>query len=96
MTPLALGIDLGTSGVRIALLDQDDTLLFTQAVSYRSGLGQPLDWSDACTELIRSIPNALRDRVRAIGNPVGLQRDGHPPGAGVGLLRRLPGASSDA
>ncbi|MGB1775449.1 MAG: FGGY-family carbohydrate kinase [Synechococcus sp.] len=66
MTPLALGIDLGTSGVRIALLDQDETLLFTQAVSYRLGLGQPLDWSDACTELIRSIPNALRDRVRAI------------------------------
>ncbi|MGB1622138.1 MAG: sugar kinase, partial [Synechococcus sp.] len=66
MTPLALGIDLGTSGVRIALLDQDETLLFTQAVSYRIGLGQPLDWSDACTELIRSIPNALRDRVQAI------------------------------
>lgn len=66
MTPLALGIDLGTSGVRIALLDQDETLLFTQAVSYRSGLCQSQDWSQGCTDLIRSIPDALRHRVRAI------------------------------
>ncbi len=66
MTSLVLGIDLGTSGVRIAVLDQEGTLRFSQAVSYRSDLSQAEDWRQSCTDLILSVPDALRCQVQAI------------------------------
>ena len=66
MVPLVLGIDLGTSGVRIAVLDHEENLLHTQAASYNTGLCQPQDWCHGCTDLIRTIPQQLRSNLRAI------------------------------
>ena len=66
MSSLVLGIDLGTSGVRIAVLDHEGNLRHTQATDYNTGLCQPQDWCHACTALIRAIPEKLRGQLRAI------------------------------
>jgi len=42
--PLVLGIDLGTSGVRVAILNRQRELLFSQATGYRCSLVHPNDW----------------------------------------------------
>ena len=40
---LALGIDLGTSGVRVAVLNQQRDLLHTDSSGYKRGLADPDD-----------------------------------------------------
>jgi len=65
-TPLALGIDLGTSGVRIAVIDSSRSLLFSAATGYRQGLQASSDWIRALTELIPSIPTPLRRQLGAL------------------------------
>ena len=66
MDPLVLGVDLGTSGVRAAVLNQKSELLYSEPASYSAGLSQASDWQEACSRLIRGIPNTLRQRIAAI------------------------------
>ena len=65
-TPLVLGIDLGTSGVRIAVLEQGGRLRHEASTPYRHGLTNPNDWCDACQELIQDIPTPLNQRLVAV------------------------------
>jgi len=81
-----LGIDLGTSGVRIAVLSQDGTLLHTQGIPYLGDFCTPGAWLDGCRQLIRSIPPELRMRLGAMavdgtsGTLLACQTDGNPRG----------------
>ena len=66
MAPLALGIDLGTSGVRVAVIDAAGELLHTQNCAYNKGLVHPGDWVSGLTTLIQAIPGDLRQGIKAI------------------------------
>ena len=66
MAPLALGIDLGTSGVRVAVIDAAGELLHTQNCTYNKGLVHPGDWISSLTTLIPGIPRDLRQGIKAI------------------------------
>lgn len=64
--PLVLGIDLGTSGVRVAVINAARELLHTEATSYAEGIQRPDDWLEACRSLLNSIPDTLRACLRAL------------------------------
>ena len=83
--PLVLGIDLGTSGVRVAVLDGQMLLLHSQSTRYRTGLTQPEDWQWACKQLIRAIPDGLRARLHALAvdGTSGTVLACHPDGAPI-------------
>jgi sugar (pentulose or hexulose) kinase len=66
MTSLVLGIDLGTSGVRIAVMDPGHLIRFSDSTSYNVGLHRPDDWTRACTTLIAGIPAEQRANIRAL------------------------------
>ena len=84
--PLVLGIDLGTSGVRTAVLDGSGTIVHTAADSYATGLVEPMDWVDCCRSLIRRIPATIRSRLAAVavdgtsGTLLACRADGTPLG----------------
>ncbi len=61
-----LGIDLGTSGVRIAVINSSKELIYTSAISYPSGLHLAKDWEFCCEELIKSLPSHISKRLLAI------------------------------
>lgn len=63
---LALGIDLGTSGVRVAVLNGQRDLLYTDSTGYDQGLANPEDWLTSCSQLIRAIPKPFRSQLRAL------------------------------
>ncbi len=44
--PLVLGIDLGTSGVRIAVIDSTVPCSRAESAPYQIGLINPFDWRD--------------------------------------------------
>ncbi len=98
--PLALGIDLGTSGVRVAVLDQHGELCHSEATGYRCGLEHPEDWTVACTELIRAIPDALRTQLKAVavdgtsGTLLACDQDGEPLGPALLYSAAFPAHSN--
>ena len=83
---LALGIDLGTSGVRVAVLNGQRDLLYTAATSYERNLTYPEDWQKGCIQLIAAIPDELRTRLRSLavdgtsGTLLACDREGTPLG----------------
>ena len=60
---LALGIDLGTSGVRIAIIDTKKKILFTSSKTYSEGLELSEDWINSLKNLIQEIPKDLKEKL---------------------------------
>ena len=60
---LVLGIDLGTSGVRIAIINIKKQILFTSSKTYSKGLEISEDWVDSIKVLIREIPKDLKQKL---------------------------------
>jgi sugar (pentulose or hexulose) kinase len=64
--PIGLGIDLGTSGVRLALVDAGGTQLAELASPYPAVFEDPLGWRDGVIALCARLPAPLRARVGAV------------------------------
>ena len=54
--PLALGVDLGTSGLRLSLLDREGTLLACHSSAYPLPFTQPEGWRLGLVALVRRLP----------------------------------------
>lgn len=66
MCELALGVDFGTSGVRIALLNRSGETLHEQATPYPGPFELPETWRQGLIQLLLQVPLALKQEVRAI------------------------------
>ena len=60
---LALGIDLGTSGVRIAIINTKKKILFTSSKAYSKGLEIAEEWINSLISLIQEIPKTLKEKL---------------------------------
>ena len=60
---LVLGIDLGTSGVRIAIINKKKQILFTSSMQYPRGLEEWEDWIFCCKKLFTEIPQVIKNRL---------------------------------
>ncbi len=63
---LFLGIDLGTSGVQIALINADAELIHQSKEEYCNGVQFPEDWQSCCSSLIGDIPKKLKQKIKAL------------------------------
>jgi len=63
---IGLGVDLGTSGIRLALLDGAGAVLAEEASSYPGCFSDPLGWRDGLIVLCARLPATLRNRVGAV------------------------------
>ncbi len=63
---LALGIDLGSSGLRLALIDAKGSLLSERSGGYTLPFEQPEGWRQGLIGLIGALEASLRARVGAI------------------------------
>ncbi len=62
---LVLGIDLGTSGVRIAIINNKNKLIYFSSSDYSRGLSNCDDWKRSCKSLIQKIPFEIKERLIA-------------------------------
>ncbi len=60
---LVLGIDLGTSGVRIAIINTKKNILFTSSKTYSIGLEISENWINSLKDLIQEIPKDLKEKL---------------------------------
>ena len=63
---LVLGIDLGTSGVRVAVINKKKQILFTSSMKYPKGLEEWEDWIICCTKLLTEIPKGIKERIISV------------------------------
>ncbi len=86
---LTMGIDLGTSGVRIAVLNEKKVLLHSAEMEYPSELSEWRDWKECCRILIKEIPKSLKKRLTACavdgtsGTLLACNKKGKPLGAAI-------------
>ena len=91
MTALALGVDLGSSGLRIALVKPGGAKLLEEASPYPTRLEDPWSWVNGLELLCARLPSALRSRVGAIaiagtsGTLLLCRPDGQPGPGSLGL-----------
>ena len=89
--PLGLGVDLGTSGLRLALIQHDGQLLTELASAYPTAFEDPQGWRAGLAALCAQLPAELRQRVGAIaidgtsGTLLLCRPDGAPAPDGLGL-----------
>jgi xylulokinase len=82
--PLGLGVDLGTSGVRAALVASDGTLAALAGRPYPGDFHDPDGWRQALGTVVTDLPAALRRQVVAIsldgtsGTLLACGQDGQP------------------
>ena len=60
---LVLGIDLGTTGLRIAIINTKKQILFTSSMRYSTGLEIWEDWIYCLKELIQEVPKDLKEKL---------------------------------
>jgi len=60
---LVLGIDLGTSGVRLAIINTKKKILYTSSKTYSKGLEISEEWINILKTLINKIPKLLKEKL---------------------------------
>ena len=60
---LVLGIDLGTSGIKIAIINTKRKIIYTSSLQYPTGLEIWEDWIDCFKHLIKGIPKDYKDKL---------------------------------
>ncbi len=58
---LALGIDLGTSGVKLAIINSFEDCIYKASLDYPNGIEQFDDWKFCCKKLILNIPTKYKE-----------------------------------
>jgi sugar (pentulose or hexulose) kinase len=65
--PLYAGVDFGTSGCRLALIDSHKSQVYSQQLRYSRPENQsPSTWWNALSQLLTSCPAALKQRLQSI------------------------------
>ncbi len=62
-----LGLDFGTSGARACVLDESETLVYQDHISYRDVYNQTAeDWRDALHKLLKQLPLSIAEQIQRI------------------------------
>lgn len=93
---LVLGIDLGTTGVRIAIINTNKIILFTSKRRYSKGLEISEDWINSLKILIKEIPKKLKEKLVACsvagtsGTLLACKKNGEPIGKALPYFLSCP------
>ena len=63
ISSLVLGIDLGSTGLRIAIINKNKQILHTSSMQYSTGLERWEDWIDCLKKLIQEAPKDLKEKL---------------------------------
>ncbi len=57
------GLDFGSSGARISIVDIKKKLIFANSISYSFGFKNPNSWSDCCEKLLDNLPSDIKSNI---------------------------------
>ncbi len=59
----AMGIDLGTSGVKLSIINNKSKSIYNSSLEYQNGLERCEDWKMCCINLIQAIPTEIKSQL---------------------------------
>mgnify|MGYP006249972057 CR=1 FL=1 len=59
------GLDFGTSGARISIINLHKNLVYSNSVPYSCGFKDPNSWINSCENLLVSLPTVSYTHLRA-------------------------------
>ena len=60
------GLDFGTSGARISIIDLNKELVYANSVHYLYSFKNPISWINSCEELIESLPTEVKSNLNKL------------------------------
>ena len=57
------GLDFGTSGARISIIDLKKELKYSNSVSYEYGFKNPNSWINSCEKLLDNLPHDFKNNI---------------------------------
>ena len=57
------GLDFGTSGTRISIINQKKELKYSNSVSYKYGFKNPNSWINSCEKLLENLPLDIKNNI---------------------------------
>ncbi len=54
------GLDFGTSGARISIIDRHKELIYSNSVPYHYSFENPNSWIESCSKLLERVPNKVK------------------------------------
>ena len=98
---LVLGIDLGTTGLRIAIINTQKEILYTSASPYPTSLDLWEDWIYCFKKLIKEVPKELKEKLVSCaiagtsGTLLACKNDGEPMGKALPYFLSFPEYSNE-
>ncbi|MBO8231336.1 sugar kinase [Prochlorococcus marinus str. MU1402] len=83
------GLDFGTSGVRISVVNFDKELIYSNSVSYEYSFKDPNSWINSCEKLLDNIPIEVKSNLSKLaisgtsGTLTALDFEGQPMGKAI-------------
>ena len=66
------GLDFGTSGARISIINLHKKLVYSNAVPYSYSFKNPNSWINACERLLGCLPIEVKSNLTSIGKHLSL------------------------
>ena len=57
------GLDFGTSGARISIINRHEELIYTNSVPYQDSFKNPNSWINSCVKLLDRVPIELKSNL---------------------------------
>ena len=57
------GLDFGTSGARISIINFKKELKYSNSVTYKFGLKNPNSWCNSCKQLLDELPIGIKNNI---------------------------------
>ena len=69
------GLDFGTSGARISIINFDKELVYSNSVAYSYSFKNPNSWINSCENLLASLPIEVKIKDNGSGIPEQFQKN---------------------
>ena len=60
------GLDFGTSGARISIINLQKELIYSNSVAYQFSFKNPNSWINSCEELLNSLPHEIKSNLNKL------------------------------
>ena len=60
------GLDFGTSGARISIIDSHKELIYSNSVPYLCSFKNPTSWINSCEDLLINLPIEVKSNLQKL------------------------------
>ena len=89
------GLDFGTSGARISIINTNKDLVYSNSVPYPYNFRNPNSWINSCEKLLQNLPIEVKSHLHKLaisgtsGTLIALNLEGEPIGEAIPMTKHV-------